>query len=360
LPIHTELCGHSDEILTEAVLREMHRGGQVFFVHNRVETIAGAAARLQQLLPSVRIAHAHGQMPEKQLETIMRRFLDHEFDVLVTTTIIESGLDMPRVNTLIVDRADRFGLAQLYQLRGRVGRANQRAFAYLMTPPGETLTAEARRRLAALEEFQALGSGYHIAMRDLEIRGAGNLLGEEQSGHLEAIGFDLYCRMLEETVAELRDGRGVAPLDVKVDLRVPAYLPDLYIGDPQLKMDLYRRLARLRDPWLVEDLREEFLDRYGPVPAVVDHLLAVHKIRILASSNGVEELRAGRAGLDLFFSGGREPTQPIICGLMASSLQGLRFRASGQFSLHVPAAEGQFIAAALTVLETLDKLRPHP
>jgi transcription-repair coupling factor (superfamily II helicase) len=241
LPIHTELCAFSDEVLTEAVLRELHRGGQVFFVHNRVETIDTVASRLQQLLPSVRIGVAHGQMKEDQLETIMQRFLAHEFDVLVTTTIIESGLDMPRVNTLIVDRADRFGLAQLYQLRGRVGRSNQQAFAYLMTPPGETLSAEARRRLAALEEFQALGSGYHIAMRDLEIRGAGNLLGEEQSGHMEAIGFDLYCRLLEETVAELRDGRGVAPVEVKIDLRVAAYLPDDYVGDPQLKMDLYRR-----------------------------------------------------------------------------------------------------------------------
>ncbi len=357
LPIHTELCGYSDEILTEAVLREMHRGGQVFFVHNRIETIAGVAARLQQLLPSVRVAFAHGQMPEHQLEDIMSRFLAHEFDVLVTTTIIESGLDMPRVNTLIVDRADRFGLAQLYQLRGRVGRANQRAFAYLMTPPGEALTAEARRRLAALEEFQALGSGYHIAMRDLEIRGAGNLLGQEQSGHLEAIGFDLYCRLLEETVAELRDGRGIAPLDVKVDLRIAAYLPDDYVGDPQLKMDLYRRLARLRDPRQAEALRDEFRDRYGPVPAVADNLLAVHRIRILASRNGVEELRAGRAGLDLFFSGGREPTQPIIRGLMASSLQGLRFRASEQFSLHVPVPGDQHLAAAVNVLETLEKLR---
>jgi len=357
LPIRTDLCAFSDEVLTEAVLREVHRGGQVFFVHNRIETIAGVAMRLQRLLPSVRVAHAHGRLPEEQLETIMRRFLAHEFDVLVTTTIIESGLDMPRVNTLIVDRADRFGLAQLYQLRGRVGRSNQQAFAYLMTPPGEALTAEARRRLAALEEFQALGSGYHIAMRDLEIRGAGNLLGEEQSGHMEAIGFDLYCRLLEETVAELRDGRGVAPLDVKVDLRIAAYLPDDYVGDPQLKMDLYRRLSRLQEPRQVQALREEFRDRYGPVPAVVDHLLAVHRLRVLCSRNGVEELRASRAGLDLFFAGGREPTPAIIRGLVAKEAAGLRFRAADQFSLHVPAVREQHLAAAATILETLEELR---
>jgi len=359
LPIHTELCTFSDEILTEAILRELHRGGQVFYVHNRVDTIEAVAARISQLLPSVRVAFAHGQMKEDQLETIMRRFLAHEFDVLVTTTIIESGLDMPRVNTLIVDRADRFGLAQLYQLRGRVGRSNQRAFAYLMTPPGEKLTPEARRRLAALEEFQALGSGYHIAMRDLEIRGAGNLLGQEQSGHMEAIGFDLYCRLLEETVAELRYGRGVAPVDVKVDLRVPAYLPDDYVGDPQLKMDLYRRLARLREPDQAEELREEFRDRYGPLPSAAENLLQVHRIRSLASRNGVEEVRAGRKGVDLFFAGGHEPAPPIIRGLMASSLQGLQFKASEAFSVHVPAAREQQMAAALNLLDKLEELRLH-
>jgi transcription-repair coupling factor (superfamily II helicase) len=357
LPIHTELCAFSDQVLTEAILRELHRGGQVFFVHNRVQTIESMAQRIREALPSVRVAHAHGQMKEDQLETIMRQFLAHEFDVLVTTTIIESGLDMPRVNTLIVDRADRFGLAQLYQIRGRVGRSNQRAFAYLMTPPGEKLTPEARKRLAALEEFQALGSGYHIAMRDLEIRGAGNLLGEEQSGHMEAIGFDLYCRLLEETVAELRDGRGVAPVDVKVDLRVPAYLPDDYVGDPQLKMDLYRRLARLREPDLADQLRDEFRDRYGPLPLPVENLLAVHRIRILASRNGVEEVRASRRGIDLFFAGGQDPGPPIIRGLMASSLQGLQFKAVDQFSMHVPAPRDQHLAATFNVLESLEDLR---
>ncbi len=357
LPIHTELCTFNDEILTEAVLREVHRGGQVFFVHNRVQTIENVVARVRRLLPSVRVAYAHGQMKEAQLETIMRRFLAHEFDVLVTTTIIESGLDMPRVNTLIIDRADRFGLAQLYQLRGRVGRSSQRAFAYLMTPPGEKLTPEARRRLAALEEFQALGSGYHIAMRDLEIRGSGNLLGQEQSGHMEAIGFDLYCRLLEETVEELRHGRGVALVDVKIDLRVPAYLPDDYVGDPQLKMDLYRRLARLRGPEHADRLRDEFRDRYGPLPIPVENLLGVHRVRVLASRNGVSEVRATRDALDLFFAGGQEPSPTIIRGLMASSLQGLQFKAIDQFSMRVPAARVQHLAAATSVLEKLESLR---
>ena len=357
LPIHTELCAFDREILTEAILRELHRGGQVFFVHNRVETIETTAALIRQLLPNTRIAVAHGQMREDRLEAVMTRFLAHEFDVLVTTAIIESGLDMPRVNTIIIDRADRFGLAQLYQLRGRVGRSSHRAFAYLMTPPGERLTPEARRRLAALEEFQALGSGYHIAMRDLEIRGAGNLLGEEQHGHMEAIGFDLYCRLLEETVLELRGGDSVAPLDVKVDLRLPAYLSDDYVGDAEQKMDLYRRLARLREPAAVERLSEEMADRYGALPPPVVNLLAVQQLRLLAGCNGVEEVRAGRKWLDLFFASGREPEPIILQRLVESGPGGLEFKAIDQFILRIPATREQAMATALSTLALLDRLR---
>jgi transcription-repair coupling factor (superfamily II helicase) len=357
LPIHTELCAFDKRVLVEAILRELHRGGQVFFVHNRVQTIEGMAQLIRELLPNVRVAWAHGQMEEEKLERIMTSFLAHELDVLVATSIIESGLDMPRVNTIIIDRADRFGLAQLYQLRGRVGRSNHRAFAYLMTPPGERLTAEARRRLAALEEFQALGSGYHIAMRDLEIRGAGNLLGEEQHGHMEAIGFDLYCRLLEETVAELQGGGGVAPLEVKVELRLAAYLPDEYVGDPQHKMDLYRRVARTRRPEACYRLREEFKDRYGPLPAPVDNLLAIQRLRIRAGRLGIVEVRGGRQGCDFFFAGGREPAPPIIQGLMASGPKGLQFKAVDQLVMKVPAPREEHLAVADAMLERLAALQ---
>ncbi|MCP4574505.1 MAG: transcription-repair coupling factor [bacterium] len=356
LPIHTELCTFDEKVLVEAILRELHRGGQVFYVHNRVQTIEGTADLIRKLLPNVRVAWAHGQMPEERLEKIMTAFLAHEYDVLVTTAIIESGLDMPRVNTIVIDRADRFGLAQLYQLRGRVGRSHHRAFAYLMTPPGERLTADARRRLAALEEFQALGSGYHIAMRDLEIRGAGNLLGSEQHGHMEAIGFDLYCRLLEETVAELQGGGGVAPLDVKVEMRLSAYLPDEYVGDAQQKMDLYRRIARLRRPAACARLEEEFRDRYGPPSPPVTNLLALQRLRILAGHHGIEEIRGGRLGLDLFFAGGQEPDPLIIQGLMESGPSGLTFKAVDQFIMKVPAAREDQLAAASNVLARLDEL----
>lgn len=357
LPIHTEICTFSRQVLVEAILREVHRGGQVFFVHNRVQTIEGVAQLIREHLPHVRVAWAHGQMQEEKLERIMLDFLDHKFDVLVATAIIESGLDMPRVNTIIIDRADRFGLAQLYQLRGRVGRSNHRAFAYLMTPPGERLTPDARRRLAALEEFQALGSGYHIAMRDLEIRGAGNLLGEEQHGHMEAIGFDLYCRLLEETVAELQGGGGVAPLDVKVEMRVSAYLPDDYVGDPQQKMDLYRRVARMRNPEGCARLAEEFKDRYGLLPAPVENLLTVQRLRILAGQAGIQEIKATRQGLDFFFAGGQEPAPPIIQGLMAKGPRGLKFKAIDQFIMKMPAAREEHLAAAAVMLERVLALR---
>ncbi len=356
LPIHTELCAYSETVLQEAVLRELHRGGQTFFVHNRVETIDAVAARVRQLLPGVRLAVAHGQMPEDRLERVMADFLAHEHDVLVTTAIIESGLDMPRVNTIVIDRADRFGLAQLYQLRGRVGRSSQRAFAYLMTLPGEELTPDARRRLAALEEFQALGSGYHIAMRDLEIRGAGNLLGEEQHGHMEAIGFDLYCRLLEETILELKGGGGAAAPDVKVDLRVPAFLPDDWIGDAEQKMDLYRRLARLREAHDFARLREELRDRYGQLPQEVANLLEIQRLRVLAAAVGVEEMRADRQGVSLFFAGGREPSPTILRSLVGTGPRGLQFKAAGQFVIKVPAARDQTLAAAHTLLDLLDRL----
>ncbi len=357
LPIHTELSTFSKKTLVEAILRELHRGGQVFYVHNRVQTIEGTAQLIRELLPNVRVAWAHGQMPEDKLEHIMTDFLAQKFDVLVSTTIIESGLDMPRVNTIIIDRADRFGLAQLYQLRGRVGRSNQRAFAYLMTPPGERLTPEARRRLAALEEFQALGSGYHIAMRDLEIRGAGNLLGEQQHGHMEAIGFDLYCRLLEETVAELQGGGGVAPLDVKVEMRVSAYLPDDYVGDPQQKMDLYRRVARTRKVAGCLRLRDEFRDRYGVLPSPVENLLRIQSLRIRAGALGVDEIRGGRLGLDFFFAGGQEPPPPIIQGLLETGPKGLQFKAVDQFIMKVPAPREEQLVVASVMLDRLAELR---
>jgi transcription-repair coupling factor (superfamily II helicase) len=357
LPIKTELCTFSDEVLTEAITRELHRGGQVFFVHNRVETIQAVAANVRDLLPDVRVCFAHGQMKENELEKVMTNFVNHQFDVLVTTTIIESGLDMPRVNTIIIDRADKFGLSQLYQIRGRVGRSSQRAFAYLMTPPGEQLTSDARRRLSALEEFQALGSGYHIAMRDLEIRGAGNLLGQQQSGHMEAIGFDLYCRLLDETIRELKGGDGTAVPEVRVELGLSAYLPDDYIDEPAHKMDMYRRLARIRKEKGFTLISEEMNDRYGHLPQEVTNLVDIYRLRLLAGFTGVEEVRKGKKAVSLFFASGKEPSPVIIRALMGTGIKGLAFQASEQFVIKISTSENEAFSAAYAVLDLIDRLR---
>ena len=246
-PIRTHVGEYDEELITTALEREVAREGQAFYLHNRVESIEDAAAKLQQLSPKLRFLVAHGQMRERELEEKMHAFLRGDADVLVSTTIIESGLDIPQANTLIVERADTLGLAQLYQIRGRVGRSDQTAYAYLLYPDAHELTPEARARLATLADHTELGAGFAIAMRDLEIRGAGDLLGAEQSGHVAAVGFELYVELLHEAVAELSGQRRTAARPVRVDARVDAYVPAAYIGSEALKIDLHRRLALDRD-----------------------------------------------------------------------------------------------------------------
>ena len=288
LAIQTVVAPASDELVRAAVEQELGRGGQVYFVHDRIETIAAVAERLQRLAPGARLAVAHGQLKEAELERIMLGFMQHEYDALVTTKIIENGLDIPLCNTIIVDRADRYGLAELYQLRGRVGRSSRRAYAYLLVEAETRLSEVARRRLAALKEFSELGSGFKIAALDLELRGAGNLLGAEQHGHINAIGFDLYTEMLERAVAELRGGTpaaaGRATLNLGADIRIP---PD-YIEDERQRLRMYKRIASLGEPESGEAAAEraalaaELEDRYGPLPRAVENLLAYAGLKALA------------------------------------------------------------------------------
>ena len=247
-PILTYVGEYDDRAVAEAIRRELLREGQVFFVHNQVKDIEFVAEHVRELVPEARIGIAHGQMDEGRLERVVLDFWEREYDVLVCTTIVESGLDIPTVNTLVVDRADRLGLAQLYQLRGRVGRRGQRAYAYLLHPPDRVLTEEAYERLKTIGEFTDLGSGFKIAMRDLEIRGAGNLLGGEQSGHIAAVGFDLYCQMVTEAVGELTGDVPVEPVEVTIDLPVDANLPRDYVARDDVRMEAYRRLAAVTEP----------------------------------------------------------------------------------------------------------------
>jgi transcription-repair coupling factor (superfamily II helicase) len=289
-PILTYVGEYDDRAVAESIRRELLREGQVFFVHNRVKDIEYVAAQLRELVPEARVAVAHGQMDEGTLEKVVIDFWEGEFDVLVCTTIIESGIDMPTVNTLVVDRADLLGLGQLHQLRGRVGRAGQRAYAYLFFPPEMSLSEEAYERLKTIGEATELGSGFKIAMRDLEIRGAGNLLGATQSGHIAAVGYDLYCQMVNEAVAELKGEPITEPAEIKIELPLDANLPKDYVSKEELRLEAYRRLAAVTTLEEVEDIRTEWLDRYGPVPPAAEALLAVAQLRAECARTGVTEV----------------------------------------------------------------------
>ena len=279
LAIRTYVTRFDEGVVRDAVLRELARGGQIFFVHNRVESIDAMARRLGELVPEARITVAHGQMAEGALEKTMLAFMHGEFDVLVTSAIIESGLDIPRANTVIVNRADTFGLAQLYQIRGRVGRSHHRAYAYLLIPGEHLITSDAQKRLRALQELDDLGGGFRLAAHDLEIRGAGNLLGKQQSGHITAVGLELYTHLLEQAVRELR-GQQVGPdIEPEVQLGIPAYVPEGYIPDVSQRLVVYKRLAGIRGMPDLEDIAAELEERYGPLPPLVDTLLRVMELR---------------------------------------------------------------------------------
>ncbi len=308
LPIQTRVAEATAGLVKDAILRELDRGGQVFYVHNRVETIEAQADQLRTLLPGARIVVGHGQMSEGSLEKVMLAFATGEADVLVCTTIIESGLDIPNANTIIIDRADTLGLAQLYQLRGRVGRSSRRAYAYLLYRRRDRLSDEARKRLQAIFNASELGAGFQIALSDLEIRGAGNILGGEQSGHMADVGFDLYTRLLAEAVEDRKatwEGRDPvkAPTGATVDLPVDAHLPDDYVADEAAKLELYRRLARARTAGDVAAFRQEALDRFGPMPPPVLRLVEVAELRLEAEAAGIASLAREEGQLVVRFGG---------------------------------------------------------
>ena len=312
-PIRTTVGEYDEEVIRAALEREAARGGQAFYLHNRVETIEAAAEKLQQLCPKLRFIVAHGKMRERELEEKMHAFLAGDADVLVSTTIIESGLDIPQANTLIVERADALGLSQLYQIRGRVGRSDVTAHAYLLYPDAQELTPEARARLSTLADHTELGAGFQIAMRDLEIRGAGDLLGAEQSGHVAALGFELYVEMLGEAVAELSGQRRIAARPVRVDARVDAYVPATYVASEALKIDIHRRLALSETEDELRELHATLEDRYGPVPEPVESLFSIQAAKLKLALLGADYL---------VFRGGRATVGPLVLG--SSELRALR------------------------------------
>ncbi len=290
LSIKTYIRKFEEGIIRKAVLREIERGGQVYFVHNRVQGIHSMAALLQKIIPEVKIGIAHGQMQERMLETVMKQFIDGEIDLLLCTSIIESGLDIPTANTIIINRADKFGLAQLYQLRGRVGRYRHQAFAYLLVPGTMSISEEARKRLFAIEEMSDLGAGFQLAARDMEIRGTGNMLGKNQSGHISAIGFDLYCKMMEETINEIQGQAVDKKIDTLVDIQIKGYIPTDYIQDMNQRLEMYRRLQLSNDIEDIESLKNEIKDRFGPIPEPLEKLIAIIELRMDCQRLHVTEL----------------------------------------------------------------------
>ncbi|MBE3074549.1 MAG: DEAD/DEAH box helicase, partial [Actinobacteria bacterium] len=291
-PVMTYVGEFDEETVVSSIRRELLRDGQVFYVHNRVDTIQAAARNIQQLVPDAKVSIAHGQMDERSLEKAMLEFGDAQTNVLVCTTIVESGLDIPTVNTLIVERADLLGLSQMYQLRGRVGRAHERAYAYLFFPPARSLTEDAHERLKTISENTGLGSGFRIAMRDLEIRGAGNLLGAEQSGQIAEIGFDLYVKLMASAFGELKGEETAWKEDseVRIDLPLDAFIPTSYVADENLRLEAYRRVASAKDDEDFAEVRSELEDRYGtPIPASVESLFEVARLRRLLKDNGIAE-----------------------------------------------------------------------
>jgi transcription-repair coupling factor (superfamily II helicase) len=351
LAIHTVVAPFGPDLIKPAIELELQRGGQVYFVHNRIDSIWHRAAMVQEMFPAARIGVGHGQMPEAELEKVMLQFMRHEFDIFVSTTIVENGLDIPLANTIVIERAERYGLSELYQLRGRVGRSNRRAYCYLLVEPDSELTEVARKRLAALKEFSDLGAGFKIAALDLELRGAGNLLGGEQHGHINAVGFDMYIRMLEETVRELR-GEEVAPeihssLNLGLDLRIPA----TYITDENQRLRAYKRIAQAADAKEREKVEAELADRYGPVPGDVLALLKYSGLKTSAEKIGIEAIDRKHTVLNVkFHDQTRVDAQKLMS--LVSGTRGAQFTPAGVLRLPVdgasaPAAMLDFIEKAL-------------
>jgi transcription-repair coupling factor (superfamily II helicase) len=354
LAIRTQVIRFSEKAVREAILRELGRGGQVYFVHNRVETMERTGAWLHQLVPEARIVMAHGQMDSKPLEAVMLKFFKHEADVLIASAIIQSGLDVPNANTIIVNRADTFGLAQLYQLRGRVGRGGEQAYAHFLIPDEGSLTTDAQKRLTAIQQFTELGSGFRIAAADLEIRGAGNLLGKQQSGHIAAIGLDLYMQMVEQAVQRLKGQVVEEEPDPTLQLSVSAYIPESYVADSHHRLSLYKRLSSCGQLGDLALLHGEIEDRYGPAPEAVERLFEVMQIRLLAKQLRLSSVVEQPNGVAITFDAKATVPEQAVQTLMDRYKKRLRFLSPLSFELQMPHDDWSLVFSELNAtLQTL-------
>ena len=327
LPIQTYVMEENEASVREAIERELRRDGQVYYVHNRVKSIADTAMRVQHLVPYARVAYAHGQMGERELEKIMLSFISGEIDVLVSTTIIETGLDIPNANTLIIQDADKMGLSQLYQIRGRVGRSSRISYAFLLYKKGKSLTEESEKRLKAIREFTELGSGIRIALRDLEIRGAGNVLGAEQHGHMEAVGYELYTKLLRHAVLlEKGEKTEEESIECQIDVDLDAYIPESYIPNEEQKLEAYQKISTIGSDEEEMDLKDELIDRYGDLPDMVENLFRVAMLKLSLSKIGVLECKIKRGEILLQFSPKAKLDTAKIPALVQHSNGELRFQ----------------------------------
>uniref|UniRef100_UPI0028B03E49 TRCF domain-containing protein n=1 Tax=Massilia alkalitolerans TaxID=286638 RepID=UPI0028B03E49 len=358
LAIKTFVRSEDGSVIREACLRELKRGGQIYFLHNEVETIENRRAMLQELLPEARIGVAHGQMHERDLEKVMRDFVSQRFNILLCTTIIETGIDVPTANTIIMHRADRFGLAQLHQLRGRVGRSHHQAYAYLLVSDVSGLTKQAQRRLDAIQAMEELGSGFYLAMHDLEIRGAGEVLGENQSGEMLEVGFQLYSDMLNEAVKSLKAGKEpdlAAPLSstTEINLHVPALLPSDYCGDVHERLSIYKRLANCESQDKIDSMQEELIDRFGKMPDQVKALIETHRLRIAAKSVGIVKIDAHGEAANLQFME-KPPIDPIK--IITLIQKNRHIKLAGQDKLRISASMPDLAARVTQVKQTIKQL----
>ena len=355
VPIQTYVMEYDEETVREAVSRELRRGGQVYYVYNRVNDIAEVALRLAKLLPEARVDFAHGQMSERELESVMYSFINGDIDVLVSTTIIETGLDISNVNTMIIHDSDRYGLSQLYQLRGRIGRSNRTAYAFLMYRQNMMLKETAEKRLSAIREYTDLGSGFKIAMRDLELRGAGNLLGAEQHGHMNAVGYDLYCKMLSEAVKEAKGIQTMEDFETTIDLNMDAFIPDSYISNEYQKLDIYKRIAAIETQQDYDDMLEELLDRFGEMPKAVLNLLAIARMKALAHRAYVTEIKQTGADMRITLYEKAQLDPAGIPAILAKYRRGLQFKAD-QEPKFLLTPVGNTLEALTDFLKELEKL----
>ena len=361
LAIRTQVCRFSEDLIREAILRELRRGGQVFFVHNRVQTIGAMEKLLSRIVPEAKLIVAHGQLRERELEERMLHFLSGEVNVLLCTTIIESGLDIPRANTILINRADTLGLAQLYQLRGRVGRSSQRAYAFLLVPSQDSLTPDAERRLEAIQDLSALGSGFRLANMDLEIRGAGNLLGDEQSGMLASVGYETYMEMLEETIDEMRGLAHETEIDPEIRLPIPARLPEAYVASVNQRLVLYKRLASCHDDAEVDRVRDEILDRFGPLPVEAANLLRVIRLKVLARELGVLAIDAAGGEIILTAAESTRIDPQRLVNLLTQANGGLRVSPDHKIHARTPGSDPiQLFEAAHRLLTNLSSGKRGP